>query len=218
MPEAFAQPRRCARTGNDRFIDVLRLRSVRTRRADRTYANGRHIRLSPTAMPTKRVLMPSIGITRRTVRERAEIKHQGPAHVPASATTGQTASRTGTSGHRSPAAPPDALLGQADDVALGIGDQRELRRAVRAELGHDDAAAQVLDLGQRRIDVGDPDIARSRGRSTRPACCRCRRPARSWRDRSSRSRPDCWCRAPSRTGRCSSAGAQRRPCRRSRNG
>ena len=41
-----------------------------------------------------------------------------------------------------------ALLGEPDHVTLGIGDQRELCRPVRAELGHDDRAAQVGDLGQ----------------------------------------------------------------------
>ena len=98
------------------------------------------------------------------------------------------------------------LLGQADDVALGIGDQRELGRAVRAELRHDDAPPRSLTLASVE-SMSATRTSRSRGRSSRPACCRCRRPARSWRDRSSRSRPDCWCRAPSRTARCSSAGA-----------
>ena len=43
-------------------------------------------------------------------------------------------------------------------MTLGIGDQPELGGPVRAELGHDDRAAELDGPGQHGVDVGDPHV------------------------------------------------------------
>src|SRR3954462_15440794 len=47
--------------------------------------------------------------------------------------------------------PRDLRLGQAQDMPLGVSDERELGAAVRAELRHDDRAAERLRLGDGRV-------------------------------------------------------------------
>ena len=76
-------------------------------------------------------------------------------------------------GSRRPGCAAEGLdLGQADDVAFGIGHEAERDAGRRAELGHDHPAAEIDGLGQGLVDIGHGDVARSRVRPSRRACRR----------------------------------------------